>query len=184
MTDNYKVNRMTMAILPQIEGTKLFSTVFEAEQEFTVKKKPIHLIEGSCAYFGSSYEGRKDGTRELMGVTHKSPIVIDPTSSIYFFPTTSPTRPQCAWLSHAYVLEYKQTGYDDTEVTFIGGKTVIIPISLTSFENQLFRTAQLRTIMSSRIEKEQHKMNMMLFSKESEIHKIYKQIIRELHKPD
>lgn len=180
--NDYEINRSTMAILPHIEGEKLSSIVIEAEREFNVRKKPIDLIEKSCIYYGSSYEGRKHGTKKLMGVTHKPPIAIDPASSIYFFPTTSSTRSQCAWLSHANIFEYKQAEYDNTEVVFIGGKTVILPISVSSFENQLFRTSHLRTILSSRIEKEQYKMNMLFLSKENKMHPNYEQIIRELYK--
>ena len=68
-------------------------------------------------------------------------------------------------------------------MTFTNDKEVILCISIGSFENQLFRTAQLRTIMSSRIEQEQKKMNMLLFPKgQGEVNTFYEQIIRELNR--
>lgn len=180
--EDYTINRFTMAVLPNISN-KTYSEVLEIEENLVVEKRPMELISGSCSYYGSSYMGRKDGTRDVMGVTHKPPIVIDPTNSLYFFPTTSSTRPQCAWLSHSYVKSYSETEHDNTKVTFTNDKEVILCISIGSFENQLFRTAQLRTIMSSRIEQEQKKMNMLLFPKgQGEVNTFYEQIIRELNR--
>ncbi|WP_226670027.1 competence protein ComK [Metabacillus litoralis] len=180
--EDYTINRFTMAILPDTTN-KMFSEVLEVEENLVVEKRPLELISESCSYYGSSYMGRKDGTKDVMGVTHKPPIVIDPTNSLYFFPTTSSSRPQCAWLSHSYVKGYSEAEHDNTKVTFTNNKTVILNMSIGSFENQLFRTAQLRTIMSSRIEQEQRKMNMLLLPKgEGEVNTFYEQIIRELNR--
>ena len=179
--DDYIINRFTMAVLPA--ENRMYTEIHEVEKSFVVPKRPMDVIDQSCRYFSSSYIGRKDGTKELMGVTHKPPIVVDPANSIYFFPTTSSTRPQCAWLSHSYVKEYVGTKLDDTIVTFSNGEKVTLTMSVGSFENQLFRTAQLRTIISSRIEQEQRKMNMYLTPKgEKEFSIFYEQMIREFHR--
>ncbi|MEF3400758.1 competence protein ComK, partial [Listeria monocytogenes] len=37
-----------------------------------------------------SLAGRKEGTKHLIGVTHKPPIIIDPVTSTYVFPTVAP----------------------------------------------------------------------------------------------
>lgn len=177
--ENYIINRFTMAVLPDSSNT--CTEILEYEENLVVQKRTMEVIDQSCRYFGSSYNGRKDGTKDLMGVTHKPPIVIDPANTIYFFPTTSSTRPQCAWLSHGYVKDYySETEHDNTVVTFTNGKQITLTMSVGSFENQLFRTAQLRTIISSRIEQEQRKMNMLLTPKgEKEVKAFYEQIIRE-----
>ena len=178
---DYSINRFTMAIIPK--ENKFCSEVLEYEKEIIVDKRPLDVIDQSCRYFGSSYSGRKTGTKDLMRVTHKSPIVIDPANSIYFFPTTSSTRADCAWISHSFVKEYSATKDYNTNVTFTNGKQIILPLSAKSFENQLFRTAQLRTTISSRIEQEQQKINMLLLPKdERELNAFYEQIIRNMNR--
>lgn len=180
--EDYLINRFTMAILPD-EENKFCSEVLEYEQEIFVEKRPMDVIDQSCRYFGSSYSGRKTGTKDLMKVTHKPPIVIDPANSIYFFPTTSSTKAHCAWISHGFVKEYSATKEDNTNITFTNGKQIIVPVSVGSFENQLLRTAQLRTIISTRIEQEQRKINMMLVPKnEKEINAFYEEIIRRMNR--
>ncbi|MBO1511699.1 competence protein ComK [Metabacillus bambusae] len=177
--EDYIINRFTMAILP--DSNKMCTRILEYEEEFVVQKRPMEVIDQSCRYFGSSYSGRKDGTKNLMGITHKSPIVIDPANSIYFFPTTSSTRPQCAWLSHYFIKGSSKTEHDNTIVTFSNDKQINLAMSIGSFKNQYYRTAQLRTMISSRIELEQRKLNMLLIPKdEKEKNAIYEQMIREL----
>jgi competence protein ComK len=179
--EDYIINRFTMAIIP--DSNKICTEVLEYEENLVVQKRPMEVIDQSCRYFGSSFNGRKDGTKDLIRVTHKSPVVIDPANSIYFFPTTSSTRSQCVWLSHGYVKDYSKTDHDNTIVTFTNGKEITLTMSVGSFEKQLFRTAQLRSIISSRIEQEQRKMNMLLMPKgDKEISALYEQIIREFHR--
>jgi len=179
--EDYIINRFTMAILPSED--RMSSVIYELNDLLHVEQRPIDVIEQSCRYFGSSYHGRKEGTRDLMGVTHKPPIVIDPANAIYFFPTTSSTRPQCIWLSHSYVKKHSKTANNATIVTFTNGEELTVNMSIGSFENQFYRTAQLRTIISTRIENEQRKMEMLLMPKgESKFSQLYEQIIREIQR--
>ncbi|MGM0885888.1 MAG: competence protein ComK [Bacillota bacterium] len=80
---------------------------------FLYKKKWIEPYENQRDYPFFVYldlctpissKGRKGGTKKLINITHKAPIVIDTTSSLLFFLTTSPSRPQCIWLSHVDVV--------------------------------------------------------------------------------
>ncbi|KAA0547618.1 competence protein [Bacillus sp. BGMRC 2118] len=160
--EEYEISPYTMAILPEVTEEGLYSRVMELEYEYIVRAKPIQIIEKSCRFFGSSLQGRKEGTREIMGVTHKAPIVIDPTNSIYFFPTTSPTRQQCSWISHSFVKQLVNSDYDKTTIIFSNSKEVTFSISRGSLENQLYRTAQLRTTLSSRISSENRKTSFLM----------------------
>lgn len=179
--DDYFINRFTMAILPG--ENKFCSEILEYEQEILVEKRPMEVIDQSCRYFGSSYSGRKTGSKDIANITHKPPVVIDPANSIYFFPTAASTKANCAWIAHSFVKEYKATKEHDTEITFTNGKQITVPMSVGSFENQLFRTAQLRAVISSRIEQEQRKINMLLLPKdEKEINAFYEQIIRKMNR--
>ncbi|WP_156424422.1 competence protein ComK [Bacillus sp. FJAT-27445] len=150
--EEYEINPCTMFIKPFVYGTKIYSQIVEIDDEFLSPFKPLDIIKKSCEYFGSSFEGRKEGTRQLIGITHKVPIVIDPTNFIYIFPTTSPNRPECIWISHEHVLQHSRTSTEDTLVTFQNKHSYPFPISYSSFENQLLRTALLRTKLMQRIE--------------------------------
>jgi len=179
--DSYIINGETMAILPYLQSNNLFGKVIEMDRELFVHLKTTQIIDQSCRYYGSTLHGRKIGTKELIGITHKPPIAIDPSNAIYFFPTLSPNKPQCAWLSHAHISSFKKATHDKTIVTFINEQSITIDISFNSFSNQFYRTAQLRTVVSSRIEEEQRKLNMILFPNGQKSF-IYEHIIRELRK--
>ncbi|MBD8067611.1 competence protein ComK [Bacillus sp. PS06] len=154
--DDYEINPYTMIILPVPYGRKIYSIVIEMEEEFLVKLKPMEIIDRSCKYFGSSFKGRKEGTRELMGITHKPPIIIEPSHHMFFFPTVSPTSSDCAWLSHSHIINHSAAGIGTTKVIFQNNKSIFLDISKGSFENQFYHTAQLRTIISSRMENKTH----------------------------
>ena len=53
--NNYEINNRTLAIIP-IKNK--ISKIIEIDGEFYVNENPIKIIDNSCKYFGSSYEGR------------------------------------------------------------------------------------------------------------------------------
>ncbi|WP_050632358.1 competence protein ComK [Bacillus andreraoultii] len=134
-----------MAIIPVQYGSKLYSKVIRMEGEEVVPFTPLEIIKKGCKFYASSYNGRKEGTKELIGVTHKAPIVIDPIQNIYFFPTASPKQHHCLWISYSHVSTFKRLDRYHTEVVFITGESIEVPISYLSFEKQMLRTALLRT---------------------------------------
>jgi competence protein ComK len=148
--EEYEVNPYTMFIKPVIYGSKVYSEIYELEDEYLSPFKPLDIIKKSCEYFSSSFEGRKDGTKQLIGITHKVPIVIDPTNFIYFFPTTSPTRTECIWISHEHIVDYHRIDSRQTRVIFQNKQSFILPISRSSFDNQMLRTALLKTKLMQR----------------------------------
>ncbi|MFD1739145.1 competence protein ComK [Bacillus salitolerans] len=159
----YEISPYTMAVLPEVTERGLYSRIMEIETSYIVAMKPIEIMDRSCRFFGSSLQGRREGTREIMGITHKAPIVIDPSNYIYFFPTLSPSREQCAWISHAYVKSIKATEHQTT-LQFSNHELIDLSISKGSLENQLYRTAQLRATLSSRIEPETRRVSFLTSS--------------------
>ncbi|WP_366597669.1 competence protein ComK [Bacillus velezensis] len=179
--ESYEVNRSTIAVLPEEIDGKMGSKVIEKDCILYVSMKPIHIIDRSCRYFGSSYAGRKAGTYEAIKISHKPPIMVDPSNHIFLFSTLSSARPQCGWISHVHVKDFQPTAFDDTAVTFSNGKTMELEVSYHSFENQVYRTAYLRTTfqdrMGSHVPKRQE---FMLYPKEERTRMIYDFILREL----
>ena len=101
--ENYEINVDTLVILP-IGKSK--SKVYEYGGEFIVKKSSLRIIEDSCLFFGSSYEGRKEGTKALIGIEMKVPIIIEDSRNIIFFPTSSCIRESSIWISFQQLIMY------------------------------------------------------------------------------
>ena len=157
LIEEYEITPYTLMVLPINYGSKIYSRIIELEDDFITPFKPIDIINKSCEYFGSNYEGRKQGTKQIMGITHKVPVAIDPSNSIFFFPTTSPLRPQCIWLSHDHVMSFTRLDQQHTTVVFRNKQSITINMSSSSFENQLHRTAFLKTKLVQRIEETKRK---------------------------
>lgn len=154
LIEHYEVNPHTLMIKPIINENQVSSEIIEIDCQFVSNERPLKIIKRSCEYFGSNYEGRRRGTQQLVNITHKAPIIVDPHTSIYFFPTTSPTKPHCIWVAHDHVISYRKgDGNHQTIVTFRNNEEYLIPISYTSFGTQLSRTATLRIKYQQNIER-------------------------------
>ena len=71
--EEYELNSLTMVIMPMAYGSKLYSHIYQYDGECYSSLKPLDLIRKSCRLNLSSYEGRKEVTRQLTGFTHKIP---------------------------------------------------------------------------------------------------------------
>ncbi|WP_456271868.1 competence protein ComK [Bacillus sp. AK031] len=149
--EEYEINPYTMLIMPVEYGTRTYTEIQEVNETLLSPFKPFDIIKKSCEYFGSSYQGRKDGTKRLTGITHKAPIIVDPHSSIYLFPTTSPAKSECIWVSHDHVLSHTKKNSKEISVMFRNRSSFDLPISYASFESQMMRTAMLRINFQHRI---------------------------------
>jgi len=73
---------------------------------------------------------------------------------MYFFPTASPSKKNCSWLSHTHILKIQKVDKGSrTEVVFSNKQRIILNVSYGSFENQLHRTAQYRFSLNNRMER-------------------------------
>ena len=62
--DSYEINRDTCAII-NIDND--VSKIIEKQQEYYLPKKSFEVMEDSCEYYGSSYDGRIKGTKMMLG---------------------------------------------------------------------------------------------------------------------
>lgn len=146
MIEQYEINSSTLAIIPIDSNT---SKVLESECEYLVNKPSIKIVDDSCKYFGSSFKGRNEGTKNLIGGNYKLPIVIEESRDIIFFPTTSPKLDECSWLSLNNLTEYqKENG--KCIVKFKNGTEITIDISIFSLENQVLRASRLENVLRRR----------------------------------
>jgi competence protein ComK len=148
----HEVTPCTLAVVAKKDEKGIVHTVvLEEETEYIVEQSPSKLIDRACKFFGSSLKGRQDGTRDICGITHKAPISIDPSSGMYFFPTTSPTNSSCSWIAHSHIDQVNRATNQSTEIIFRNGKRIILDASYGSVMNQIHRTAQFRYLLDNRI---------------------------------
>lgn len=139
MKDNYDINIDTCAIIPL---NKQKTVIIERENDYKINKSSLIIMDEGCKYFGSSLEGRKEGTKKILGINYKVPIIIEETNELIFFPTETSKSEKCIWLSLKNI-EYYQRYNGKVLITFKNGKKIIIKISYGSFENQIFRATRL-----------------------------------------
>ena len=147
--DSYEINKDTCAV---INVNNEVSKIIEDTQEYLLPKTSFEVMEDSCSFYGSSYDGRIKGTKMILGSSYKLPIIVEETNSIIFFPTNGTASDKCSWISVNKVSKYESEG-GYTKVTFEGGKSIILRISCSSFEMQLLRATRLQQLLSKRVEK-------------------------------
>ena len=144
--NQYKINDLTIALIPINENC---TRIIERDNTFIVKMNTLNIIKKSCEYFGSSYFGRQKGTKSLTGITHKSPIIIEESKNMIYFPTTSPRLKECIWLSLQHIRDYKKDN-GKSIVIFENGQIINLDISYFSFDNQYLRATKLDSILRKR----------------------------------
>lgn len=147
---NYEISYETNAIVPINEN---LSKIIENDDQYTIKDNTLKIMEHSCEYFGSSYEGRKEGTKKLLGITHKSPIIIEESRKIIFFPTSSPENSDCIWINLEKIDKYYKIDSKHTCILFKNGKTIELNVSHGSLTNQILRATRLKYVLEERINK-------------------------------
>lgn len=140
----YEISRGTLAILPE---NKENSIVYEDDNKYIIDQTPFNIMEESCKYFGSTYEGRKNGAREILGAEYKVPIVIEDSDNLIVFPTTSPLADDCVWVSLKRVRKIEKIDSNNTKIIFDNNKEIIVPCSYRTIENQLSRASRLDLIL-------------------------------------
>ena len=144
--ESYEINKDTVALIPKDNKQTI---VYEVDKSFIVDKKPLEIVEESCEYFGSSFEGRQIGTSKLIGYTHKVPVIIEESFDLIFFPTLSPKNNDCSWLSYSHV--FKPDKFKDkTIVELKNGKKILVDVSSSIIDNQLYRCSRLKDVLQLR----------------------------------
>lgn len=143
----YEISRGTLAIVP---NDKENSVVYEDEERYIIDDTPFKIMEDSCKYFGSTYEGRKESARDILGAEYKVPIVVEDTDNLVVFPTTSPYSDECVWISLKRLKKFEKVDSCNTKIIFDNNKEIIVPCSYRTIENQISRASRLDYILRMR----------------------------------
>ena len=147
MITKYEVNNGTLAVLPNDEDSSL---VYEDDNRYIIQEKAYKIMDDSCKYFGSTYEGRKNGSKEILGAEYKVPIIVEDSNNLIVFPTTSPFSDDCVWISLKRVKNIFKIDSFNTKILFDNNVEIIVPCSFRSVENQLSRASRLDLILRNR----------------------------------
>ena len=143
----YEVSNGTLAIVPNERESSL---VYEDDERYVIEQSPFKIMEDSCRYFGSTYEGRKDSARDILGAEYKVPIVVEDSENLVVFPTTSPNSDECVWISLKRLKKYEKIDACNTRIVFDNNKEIIVPCSYRTIENQVSRASRLDYILRKR----------------------------------
>lgn len=144
---SYEINRNTMALIPiNDDQTK----IIERNRIFIINENIMNIIKNSCEFFGSSYLGRKEGTKKLTGITHKSPIIIEESNNLIYFPTESPRLNSCSWIGFNNIKNYINNNGKAT-IIFDNDKVLDLNISYNSLDNQVLRSSKLDSVLRKRL---------------------------------
>ena len=140
--DEYEIGTNTLAIIPLNENT---SKVCEEDDEYIVTKSSNSIIKENCEFYGSSYEGRCTGTKYLTGIKSKTPIIIEESRNIIFFPTTSTRSKQSTWIALNKIKHYHPSDDKNGEIIFKNNIILPLDISFYSLDNQICRASILKS---------------------------------------
>ncbi len=144
----YEINDETMALI-QLGEDK--TKIIEENKEYVVNKNAYSIMDDSCKYFGSSYVGRVEGSKNMIGYEYKLPIIVEESRKLIFFPTSSPNSEDCSWISLKHVDDVEKNT-ESTILRFKNGSKVKLNISKASFNNQLLRSTRLESVLNARKE--------------------------------
>ncbi len=146
---DYEFNKGTLAIIPNGEEDSL---VYEDFNKYNINKNPYRIMEDSCMYYGSTYYGRKDSSKYLLGAEYKVPILVDELNNLIALPTTSPFSKDCIWLSLTRIKKIEKVSDFVTKIIFDNDLSVNIPCSYRSIESQISRAYRLEFLTRKRRE--------------------------------
>ena len=144
--EKYEINKETLAVV----GINKNSTkIIEKNKDYYVKDLAYEVMDYSCQYFGSSYEGRVDGSKKMIGYNYKVPIIVEESEELVFFPINMIESPKCIWISLKWY-DYVKEENNKTYIYLKNGRKIQTLASKNSIENQVLRASRLLYILNER----------------------------------
>lgn len=146
--EEYLINKDTYAIIATYTGTKIID---KNGISFYDEKTRV-VVNRSCKYYGSSLNGRLEGSRDILGITYKAPIIVSENNRIVLIPTTSVRADDCSWISLYSIASYYQKNEKQVEITFKNDRKLLLNLSYGIIDKQIMRASRLDNIVRARKE--------------------------------
>ena len=144
----YEIDLSTIMLIGiDAESTKVVTT----ESEYIINCSSKKIIDDSCKFFGNTLQERCNMTKRLINIKSKSPIIIEESRNIIFFPLKS-VREKCnIWISFNNLEKYIKQD-EKTVFIFKNKKEVILDFSYYIIDNQVTRSLMLDYELKNRRE--------------------------------
>lgn len=135
----YEIDLSTLMLI----GIDDFSTrIVTFNDDFIVNDDCKNIINESCKFFGSNLIERIKATNRLVRMASKTPIIVEESRNIIFFPLRS-TREKCnIWISFNNLEKYEKED-DYTIFYFKNNKQIKLKFSYYIVDNQVTRSLML-----------------------------------------
>lgn len=147
MLNSYEINNETLLIVPYDYGK---SKVYEYDDEFIVDMIPLTIVKNSCLFFGSSFEGRREASKNIIGIDMKVPIIIEESKNVIFFPVSSCISKNSIWISYQNLIKYSKIDSNSSMLYFKNGKSIKLNTKYNLVDNQVIRCIKLDTLLCKR----------------------------------
>ena len=132
----YEVDLSTLILIGLDDlSTKVVTT----DNEFIIKESCKKIMDNSCRFFGSSLTDRIKATNRLVNMASKTPIIVEETRNIIFFPLKSTREKNNIWVSFNNLDTYTKDD-NKTVLIFKNGKQIILYFSYYIIDNQVTRS--------------------------------------------
>ena len=146
MINEYFINEDTLILAP---NGKNKTKIYDKEGEYEINYKIMDIVEKSCNYYGSSYSGRCVGSKTILNMNYKLPIIMDEVKEIIMIPTSSPNNEDCNWICLNNIEDYYKKD-NKIVIEFSNKMTYILENSYYTVENQILRGTLLLTKLRKR----------------------------------
>lgn len=135
----YEIDLSTLMLI----GIDDLSTrIVTFNDDFIINDDCKNIINESCKFFGSNLTERIKATNRLVRMASKTPIIVEESRNIIFFPLRS-TREKCnIWISFNNLEKYEKED-DYTIFYFKNNKQIKLKFSYYIVDNQVTRSLML-----------------------------------------
>ena len=142
----YEIDLSTLILIGIDEYT---TKVITTEREFIIKESCKKIVDNSCRFFGSSLIERINATNRLVKMASKTPIIVEETRNIIFFPLKSTREKNNIWISFNHLVKYTKDG-QNAILKFDNNKEITIRFSYYIIDNQVTRSLILDYVVKER----------------------------------
>ena len=143
----YEIDLSTLMLMG-LDNNK--TRVITLDDEFIIDFDSKKIVDNSCKFFGSCLNDRVNMTKRLINIKSKSPIIIEESRNIIFFPTSSTRTKQSTWIALNKIKEISKKEHQNSEILFKNQDTLDLDISVNSLENQIVRATMLKSKLYER----------------------------------
>ena len=144
--EKYEINKNTTAVIGVGEKS---SIIYEMNKNYIINDNSFSIMDHSCEYYGSTYRGRLIGSKNMLGLKYKLPIIVEESNNIIFFPICDIENIKCIWISLNWFDRVEEKS-GKSYIYLKNGRKTITTVSKYSIENQVLRSSKLNLVLNSR----------------------------------